>query len=99
MLKKTIVAAAVLIASVGPAAAASTSEQLALCVSALEQRGVSTGDYRARFKGVRGGGTKQLAIRMEPRVDGKEPMDVVCSIRRGEVVAVAGRGPGAVALN
>ena len=71
------------------ATAASTSEQLAMCAAELESRGVaSSDDYRPEFKGISGGGTKKLTLKMKPISDGKEPVTATCKIKRGQVTDV-----------
>ncbi|MEM9705350.1 MAG: hypothetical protein AAF850_04655 [Pseudomonadota bacterium] len=74
------------------ASANSTQEQLSMCASALEEAGVaSSTDYRSRFKGLRGGATKTLTLRMIAISEGKESFDAVCKIRRGEVIEAAAK--------
>ena len=74
-------------------AASSTQEQVALCAAALDAKGIaSASDYRAKFNGIRGGGAKKLSVTMIPTTSGKEPIQAVCTIKRGRVIAIAVNG-------
>ena len=71
-------------------ASASTQEQVSLCAQELDARGVaSLSDYRAKFKGVRGGGTKQVTLKLVPLEKGAEDIMATCKIKRGEVIDVS----------
>ncbi|MEO0398582.1 MAG: hypothetical protein AAF224_04065 [Pseudomonadota bacterium] len=89
-MKKAIVIAALASGLVvaGPASAG-TSDQIAMCLAALDEGGeVNTSDYEPRFKGVRGGGLKRLSLELAPVVDGGDTLEAECKIRRGEVVDI-----------
>jgi len=86
-LSLTIIAATSLFAG---AASASTQENVALCASEIDDRGIaSISDYRPKFKKSRGGGLKKVTLMMIPTSDGKAPIEVVCSVKRGKIVDVA----------
>ncbi len=77
----------------GAASASSAQDQLNLCVAELDARGVaSVGDYRPRFKGVRGGGVKRVTVLMTPLSGEGDEFEATCSIKRGEVVDVDIKG-------
>ncbi|MEL7487173.1 MAG: hypothetical protein AAGJ87_08160 [Pseudomonadota bacterium] len=89
---KNVVLAAVFSASLfaAGAASASTKDQINQCAAELDARGVaSANDYRAKFKGVRGGGTKHVTLKMVANEKGKEDMIATCKIKRGEVIDVS----------
>ncbi|MBI1393479.1 MAG: hypothetical protein GC152_12120 [Alphaproteobacteria bacterium] len=93
-MKKSVFAAiaaaplAAALLAVAPANAASTSEQIALCVSALESKGIApSGEYRSQFVKSRGASTKTLWIDLVP--SSGETVSGVCKVRRGEVTEAA----------
>lgn len=91
-MQKTIACTVAIITalSISPAfAASSTQDQLAMCVAALESRGIaSQSDYRATFKGVRGGGTKKLKVLMSPRDKNGVAINATCIIKRGKIADI-----------
>lgn len=72
-----------------PALASSVSEDLALCASALDQRGVAQADsFRPKFLRLRGGAVRRIGVLMIPNADGAPSIEAECRIQRGEVVDV-----------
>ncbi len=68
-------------------AAESVDDRINACVSALDAGGkIKAADYRARFKGERGGRLKQLTILLLPVADGASKLSATCKIKKGEVV-------------
>lgn len=71
----------------GTAFASDVSKEVAACAEALDAQGVAAAaDYRAKFKGRRGGRVVKLDVRMVPIGEGAA-IDAVCEFRRGEVVS------------
>jgi len=69
-----------------PAYAASTSELIAQCATALEERGIASSDeYRVKFVSVSGGAAQKLTLKLLPKSDGEAKV-VTCKVRRGEIV-------------
>lgn len=77
------------LALAGPAFAASTSDQISLCASALDAQGLAPADaFKTEFVSVRGASLRTIVMKLIPRAEGAEQL-AECRIRRGEVIGAA----------
>ncbi|MEO0880128.1 MAG: hypothetical protein AAFY22_10500 [Pseudomonadota bacterium] len=73
-------------------ASAGTQADVAACLAELETSGAaSAADYRAKFKGVRGGGMKTMTFELKS-TNGGADKTAVCKVRRGKVVDISLEG-------
>ncbi len=72
------------------ASAASSAEDLAVCVAAINERGIAAADaFRPKFLKLRGGAVRRVSVLMIPKADGAKSIEAECSIKGGEVLEVA----------
>lgn len=79
---------AVLVFSLGlttPSNAASNQEMVNLCLLAMKTQTTANEGTSYRLKSIKGGGVKKVKFEAS---NGIEKKDVVCKIRRGEVIAI-----------
>jgi len=72
-----------------PSTAASLSEDVALCASALNDKGIAAADaFRPKFLKFRGAAVRKVTVLMIPTGDGAQSIEAECAIKKGEVVDV-----------
>lgn len=87
-MKTTAIAAAAFSLTLGLSAAyAGTQEDMAACLAEIEASSTAD-DYRAKFKGVRGGGMKTMTFKLTS-ISGGDDAVAVCKVKRGKVVDVS----------
>ena len=78
--------------SISPANAASTSEMISMCTQAAEEQNlITTGEYTARMKSVRGASVKRLSLRYVSSEKGADDVLVECKVRRDKVTEVVAK--------
>lgn len=81
------VAASAVVLSFAPAHAASSSEQISLCNTALEEQGVAPAEqFKKKFVRIKGAALKTITFKLLP-LSGGEAQTAECQIRGENVVA------------
>ena len=82
-------AAATIALSLAPAYAASSSEQISLCNSALEDQGIAPADqFKKKFATIKGAALKTITFKLTPLAGGDAQV-AECQIKGGKVVGAA----------
>lgn len=82
-------AASAIALSLAPAYAESSSEQISLCKSALEEQGVAPADlFKKKFVTIKGAALKTITFKLTPLAGGDSQV-AECQIKGGTVVGAA----------
>ena len=75
--------------SIAPAHATSSSEQVSLCHTALEEQGIAPADlFKKKFVNIKGAALKTITFKLTPLAGG-EPQVAECQIKGSKVVGAA----------